>query len=268
MSATGQLIAALVAGGMDAAEAAGLVARAAVEMTGVVNARSTGAIRQQRFRDREKKRNEALRSVTTVTQGSEGERNETSPNVTVKYEPKSSLSVTNSNEASRSNAAANSPLTYLLPIQETGLSEKQESKKERYLKKRNGPLPENWKVPARAIELAAALGLEIEPIEGRFRDYLASSGKLYADYDAGFCNFVRNTPNFNGSNRGNGTGNHRTDLGPGRATTREAQLVAAVGRGAAGRLADRVSAGPHGPSSDDAGSAALFDSVGGSKNAH
>lgn len=265
MSATRELIAALVAGGMDTADAAGLVARAAVEMTVVVNAKSTGAIRQQRYRER----NKASQSVTRVTDQNITERNETSPNVTAENVPDASPSVTNRNEPSQSNAAANPPLTYLLPIQETGLSEKQESKKERYLKKRNGPLPENWTIPARAIELAATLGLEIEPIEGRFRDYLASSGKLYADYDAGFCNFVRNTPNFNGGNRGQGISNHRADPAAGRATAREAQQVAAMGRAAANRLASRNPAGPgNGEASGSPGSAAVFDLGGRSENAH
>lgn len=67
-------------------------------------------------------------------------------------------------------------------------------------KKRAGPIPNDWKPPDRAYSLAAKLGLSVDDIEPRFRDYLASSGKLYADYDAGFCNFIRNTPKFNGAN--------------------------------------------------------------------
>jgi len=53
-------------------------------------------------------------------------------------------------------------------------------------------------VPDRARALAVELSVDIKQTEDRFRDYLASSGKLYADYDAGFCNFIRNTPKFNG----------------------------------------------------------------------
>lgn len=255
MSATRELIAALVAGGMDAADAAGLVARAAVEMTVVVNAKSAGAIRQQRYRER----NKASPSVTLVTDQNVTQRNEASPNVTPETTPNASQTVTKRNEASHSNDAANPSLTYLLPIHDSGLSEKNGSKKERSSKKRNAPLPENWTVPHRAIQIAAELGLAIEPIEGRFRDYLAASGKLYADYDAGFCNFVRNTPNFNGGNRGQGISNYRTDPGPGRATSREALQLAAMGRGAANRLEEGAAARRGGDPSGDTGTAEVFD---------
>lgn len=256
MSATGDLIAALVAGGMDAAEAAGLVARAAVEMTIVVNRKSAGAIRQQRYRDR----NKVSQSVTR-------EDKKSSPNVTnrnegVTQQPTSeaSQSVTKCNEPSQRDVSEKPPITYLLPIQETGLSEKKESKKERAPKKRLGPLPENWTVPKRSIQLAADLGLAIEPIEARFRDYLASSGKQYADYDAGFCNFVRNTPNFNGGSRGHGISNYRADPGPGRATSREALQLAAMGRGAVSRLEEGAAARrSDGAAPGSAGLAEVFD---------
>jgi hypothetical protein len=74
-------------------------------------------------------------------------------------------------------------------------------------KKRVGPMPENWSPPQRAFNLAVSLGLRVEDIEPRYRDYLASSGKQYADYDAGFCNFIRNTPKFSGGKNGSTTGN-------------------------------------------------------------
>lgn len=55
LSATGDLIAALVAGGMNAAEAAGLVARAAVEMTGALTRKkepTAAAVRMNEYRNR------------------------------------------------------------------------------------------------------------------------------------------------------------------------------------------------------------------------
>lgn len=55
MTATAELIAALVAGGMNAAEAAGLVARAAVEMTGELTRKkppSSAALRMNEYRNR------------------------------------------------------------------------------------------------------------------------------------------------------------------------------------------------------------------------
>jgi 5-methylcytosine-specific restriction endonuclease McrA len=64
------------------------------------------------------------------------------------------------------------------------------------------PLPLDWRPPERSRVLASQLGLSIEPIEAQFRDYLASNAKHYADYDAAFCNFVRNAPKFNGGRNG------------------------------------------------------------------
>jgi hypothetical protein len=63
-------------------------------------------------------------------------------------------------------------------------------------------LPLDWRPPDRSRVLASQMGLSIEPIEARFRDYLASNAKHYADYDAAFCNFIRNTPKFNGGQNG------------------------------------------------------------------
>lgn len=90
---------------------------------------------------------------------------------------------------------------------------KEESKKERArstgipvefhrTKRKRGPLPADWQPPQRAFNLAVSLGLRVENIEPQFRDYLASSGKTYLDYDAGFCNFIRNVPKFSGKSNG------------------------------------------------------------------
>lgn len=73
MTATEKIIATLVAGGMGTAEAAGLVARAAIEITGALTRKSAGALRQQRYRDR----NKALRNITEGT-NEEALRNVTS----------------------------------------------------------------------------------------------------------------------------------------------------------------------------------------------
>lgn len=77
-----------------------------------------------------------------------------------------------------------------------------ESKKERRAreKKRLGPLPEGWQPPDIAYALASECGTTVPYVEAIFRDYLKSSGKLYADHDAAFCNFVRNQRKFNGQN--------------------------------------------------------------------
>jgi len=75
-------------------------------------------------------------------------------------------------------------------------------------RRKKGPLPPEWQPPQRAYNLAVSLGLRAEQIEPQFRDYLASSGKQYADYDAGFCNFIRNAIKFgNGPRNGTPQGN-------------------------------------------------------------
>ena len=183
MSAARDLVAALVAGGMDPIEASSLLARAAIEMT-VPPEKSSSAKRQKRYRDRNKSvtnRNE------TVTEQNEPERNET---------------VTNRNETVTRNAEQNSPLTYLLTSEDKNLSEKKVSKKERVPRKRDGPLPGDWKPSSHAFEVAEEHGASVSAVEAIFRDYLKSSGKQYADYDAAFYNFLRNQRKFNGQNHG------------------------------------------------------------------
>jgi hypothetical protein len=142
---------------------------------------------------------------------------------------------------------------------EEGLSIKQESKKERVSKKRSGILPENWQPPARAFEVAAELGLAVPPIEARFRDYLKSSGKLYADHDAAFCNFIRMTPKFGGGSHGNAVSNNRTDPAAGRATARETQHVANMGGAALRYLQRGEPAGTGRGTSAGADTAEVFD---------
>lgn len=97
------------------------------------------------------------------------------------------------------------------PLILTSLSSKPERDlKEKKVSKRAAPknrhtiIPAEWHPPDRAHAVAAEIGLTVSDIEPRFRDYLASSGKLYADYDAAFCNFVRNTPKFSGAGKSNG----------------------------------------------------------------
>lgn len=163
MSAVRELIETLVSAGMEPAEAATMVTRAAMEMA--TPTKSAGAIRQQRYR----------------------ERNKASQNVTPLRSDETSQGVTKRNESVTRDASISYKEEYLI-----------KDKIDRKTRKRNVPLPESWRPPPRSIELARELGLDLAPIEERFRDYLKSTGRLYADYDAGFCNFVRNTPKFNG----------------------------------------------------------------------
>jgi hypothetical protein len=191
VTATAELISALVAAGMDAAEAAGLVARAAVEMTGALTKKSAGAARQQRYRDRNKSsRCDASADTENVTK-----RNES---VTREAQPKASQTVTNRNESVTPLRSDQTRISYF-PSSSKNLSMKEESKKERVSKKRNGPLPENWAPSVHSYQVAEEHGVNVQIVEQIFRDYLKSSGKLYADYDAAFNNFLRNQRNFNGN---------------------------------------------------------------------
>lgn len=108
---------------------------------------------------------------------------------------------------------AESPSLIASSLSPVDIQEQKESKKEsarstgippefHRTKTRKGPLPEGWKPNQRAFNLAVSLGLSVQNIEPQFRDYLASSGKQYLDYDAGFCNFIRNVPKFSGKSNG------------------------------------------------------------------
>jgi uncharacterized caspase-like protein len=139
LSATGELIAALIAGGMDAAEAAGLVARAAVEMTGALTKKSAGAARQQRWRER----NKASQSVTAETGESVSNRNES---VTRDAGDEASQTVSNRNEASQRNAPSLSK------------EEKKEVIKEKR-ESRAAQLPDGWTpLPKHWDEAVSILG--------------------------------------------------------------------------------------------------------------
>jgi hypothetical protein len=70
-------------------------------------------------------------------------------------------------------------------------------------KKRPQKLPDSWVPSEKAYQIAEQFGQNVQVIEQIFRDYIASSGKLYADHDAAFNNFIRNQSNFNrGGNNG------------------------------------------------------------------
>lgn len=78
---------------------------------------------------------------------------------------------------------------------------KKDNKRKNTHKARVGPLPSDWKIPARSYEIAKAMGVDADELALGFRDYLASTGKQYADHDAAFCNWVRNSQRF-GRNTG------------------------------------------------------------------
>jgi hypothetical protein len=51
-------------------------------------------------------------------------------------------------------------------------------------KKRAVPLPADWLPSEKSYAIAEQFGQNVQIVEGIFRDYVASSGKLYADHDA------------------------------------------------------------------------------------
>jgi hypothetical protein len=91
LSAAHEIISALVAGGMDAVEAASLVARAAVEMT-AGGGKTSNAVRQQRYRDRNKtvtNRNEVTHEPTVTNRNeSVTNRNEVTPSLSIEINKK------------------------------------------------------------------------------------------------------------------------------------------------------------------------------------
>lgn len=84
---------------------------------------------------------------------------------------------------------------------------KKESKK--VSKSRKTQIPPDWQPTVAHLQLGTELNVPIVAAEEGFRDYCAANGKLYADHNAAFCNYIRNYHRFNGA-RHNGT--HRPTL--------------------------------------------------------
>lgn len=186
-----KIIAALVDSGMEPAEAAALLALAAFDMTG--ERKSSAALRQQRYRERNKtSRRHAVQDEPGVT-----ERNES---VTRDAGDEASRTVTNRNESVTSLRQDEIRISYLLTSKEECLPKKVVSKKDAVKRKRNAPLRDDWTPNEHAYRVAEQHGVSVQIVEQIFRDYLKSSGKLYADYDAAFYNFLRNQNRFNGRN--------------------------------------------------------------------
>jgi hypothetical protein len=226
MSAAKQVISALVAGGMDAVEAAALVAMAAVEMTAGAAQKSSGAIRQQRYRDR----NKTSQSVTLLQPV---ERNET---------------ITKRNESVTSNA--------------TSLSK--EEKKEVIKEKRESratQLPHGWRPDPKHWDEAVAILGSVERTElelRKFQLHASDKGRLAKNWGSAWVKWALQAIEY-GARNGHGTSNHRTDPAAGRATAREAHHVATMGSAALQYLRDGKSAGTGRETPDGPGSAEVLD---------
>lgn len=226
---------------MDAADAAGLVARAAVEMTGALTKKSTGAVRQQRWRER----NKASQSVTDEAGGSVSNRNES---VTRDAGKEASQNVSNRNEASQRNA----------------LSLSKEEKKEVIKEKRESratQLPEDWRPPPKHWDEAVTILGNSDRAElelRKFKLHAADKGRVAKNWNAAWVKWAIQAIEY-GARNGNGTSNNRADPVAGRATAREAQHVAAMGGAALRYLQEGKSAGSGGEASSGPGSAEVFD---------
>ena len=228
MSATGQLIAALVAGGMDASEAAGLVARAAVEMTGALTRKSAGAKRQQRYRERHK-------ALQSVTRDDDEKRNETSQSVTSLRSEETSQSVTNRNESVTRDAASLS------------IEKKEENKKVKR-ESRASQLPDDWKPDEKYwIEAVSILNSQERASHElrKFKLHALDKGRLAKNWNAAWVKWALQAIEY-GAQHGQSANNIRTDPAAGRATAREAQHVASVGDAALQYLRQSKSAGHDG----------------------
>jgi hypothetical protein len=169
VSAAREIISALVAGGMDAIDAASLVARAAVEMTAGPG-KSSNAERQQRYRDRNK-------AVTN--------RNET---VTERNADIVTQTVTNRNETVTNNATAVSPIDTIIKN-----SKRQNSDRP----SRGTRIDPGWVPSIDDRRLARQEGFserEIDREALRFRDYWtgkAGSGGVKLDWASTWRNWIR-----------------------------------------------------------------------------
>lgn len=238
---------------MDTAEAAGLIARAAVEMTGQLTRKSAGATRQQRYRER----NKASQSVTRDT---DENRNETSQSVTSLRSDETSRNVTNRNESVTRDAASLSK------------EEKKEEVKEKREGARGSRLPDGWE-PLRA-DLDAAIALlgatRADDELAKFRDHWKAqpgSKGVKADWPATWRNWYRRAAEY-GSRNGQSVSNNRADPAAGRATAREVQQVTTVGSAALRYLKEGNATRSSGSASSGAGPASFFDTDERAKNAH
>jgi hypothetical protein len=221
---------------MSAPEAAALVARAAVEMTGALTKKSSGALRQQRYRER----NKASQSVTQSADESVTNRNE---GVTRDAQLEASQTVTNRNEVTLCDSASLSK------------KEKKESKK----RERGSQIADGWKPDdARWAEAIDRLGsvARAEAELRKFTNHALSKGRVCKNWNAAWANWVDRALEW-GS--GNGNSNLRTNPAAGRATAREAEHVATMGGAALRYLQAGKAAGPSRDLPGGAGSAEVFD---------
>lgn len=165
--------------------------------------REQGRDRQRRFRHARKRDSNATERDVTLSR-------------VTSLHPHETIETIEDFKASLDADDKTASLTYLLTSTEDSLEGKKEGVGVTRARGRNANkrdrlhvLPEGWKPPERAYAVAVEAGTTVEAVLPVFLDYLSSSGKLYANHDAAFCNFVRNQSRFNGG-KGNGNERRRT----------------------------------------------------------
>jgi len=247
LSATGKLISALIAGGMDAAEAAGLVARAGVEMTGeltrkLVSSMSTGlstgqsgenrALEKRRAwdRDRKKRERDARKAAELMSATSTG-----------------------FHRTSTGLPPENADVCPTVEDKKEGLSVGKERKK-------GSRLLIGTRVSDEQRTIAIDCGCppdRVDAVWSEFVDYwsdIPGQRGCKLTWSGTWRNRVKVI-----FKNGLTTSNHRTDTAAGRATAREAQHVAVMGGAALRYLQESKSAGSGGDLPGSSGSAEVFD---------
>lgn len=287
MSASSDIIDALVAAGMDATDAALMLARAAVEMNGAITRKSPGAVRQQRYRERHK----ASQSVTQADGVTPQNRNETSQTVT-SLRSDASRTVTNRNESvtrdvsdETTKSFSLSPVPLLPPTPPNNPLTPKPSSKNSLSARDFGDWPQDFK----AVFWEAWPNRVGKQLAMRSLEKVRSRGISFAVVMAGVDRYIRDKPSDRswmnpatflngdrwedqpaktGETYGQSISNHRADPTTGRATAREARHVSTMGNAALRYLEEGKSAGQIGETPGRAGLAEGFDLRGGSKSAH
>ena len=80
--------------------------------------------------------------------------------------------------------------------------EEQPAPKTQKHRRQTQPIPPDWQVPEDAIELANKKGVDWREVEQKLRDYVASTGTQYVNYDATIRNWIRRENGVQGNGQG------------------------------------------------------------------
>jgi hypothetical protein len=218
MTAVADLMRELISRGMDAAEAAALVACAGVEMSAA--GPSKAAARTRKWRAKRASQTVTERHAVTVPKP----EHSASPNVTNRHGD-----VTGDGDH----------ISILSSASENEESPKEVKKIEAPREKRASRIPVDWQLEQRHIDYAISKGVARERIPDlgeKFKNHwLSASGKgsVSPDWFLKWCTWVMNDVEWNGAKNGAKSHGHRTAQGAG--STGQDAIIAGLGR-----IADRV----------------------------